>query len=46
MRGRGPVLLHVGLEAGVPDPVEEDVGVVDRVNVRVTASTRPVTRSG
>ena len=29
----------------MPDPVEEDVGVVDRVDVRVTASPGPWGRS-
>jgi len=30
----------------VPHPVEEDVGVVDRVDIWVTASARPLARSG
>ena len=30
----------------MPHPVEEDVGVVDRVDIWVTASARPLARSG
>ena len=30
------VLVHESFETGVPDPVEEDVGVIDGVDVWIT----------